>query len=138
MAARADRWRDNWRAVGAPGAVRVELGRRAPRGHLEVALRGTEVVVSASAPGALRRCRTFARRAGIQVEREYLALPSAAAPCYLVEDASAPVRFFLERVLAPPARPAIAMPVVAALRLLPPWRLVRRLAPGRVIVGRCV
>jgi hypothetical protein len=142
MAVGEQRWRDNWRVLGEPGAVRVELSPfRSTRGRaqlLRLLSPGTPVVIAASAPGANRRCRAFVSRARIEVEREYLAFPSAGAPGYLVEDAPAPVRFFLDHVLAPPPRPAFALPMAAALRTLRglPWRVVRRVAPGRLVVGR--
>jgi hypothetical protein len=96
-------------------------------------------VLSAPAPGAGRRCRAFAARAGIEVERQYLTFPSADAPGYLVEDDRAPIRFFLERVLVPPPRPTLALPLAAALRILRgvvPWWAIRLVAPGRLVVGR--
>lgn len=141
----SERWRENWRAVSPSGAVMVPVGRsRGGRleAHRAVASlpSGTPVVLTSGAPGAIRRCRSFASKAGIALEREYLALPSAEAPAYLVEDAPASVAVFLESVLfAPPGVPfrgvvELAVRVVRALR---PWRLVRAAARGRLVVGRC-
>ena len=140
----AERWRDNWRAVSPPGAVRVTLegthaSRRAMTGLVRDLPAGSPVVVSASAPGAGRRCRAFAARAGVELERQYLALPSAAAPAYLVEDAPAPVEVLVKTVLAAPPGTRLSTPIGAALsvvRALSPWRLMRVLAPGRLVVGR--
>lgn len=140
----AHRWRDNWRSVAGGGAVHVELPRsRAGRGASAAAVRelgaGTPVVLSASAPGAAGRCRAFASAAGIAVERDYLAFPTAAAPAYLVEDAPAPVLRFVANVLMAPPRTRFALPMevgLGLLRRLKSWRLVRALAPGRVVVGR--
>jgi hypothetical protein len=144
MSVRQERWQDNWTAVSPPGAVRVELQRaRAKRRAVTQRVRGlepgTHVVVSASAPRALARCRTFAAEAGVELEREYLAFPSAAAPAYLVEDAPWSVGVFVKDVLVAPPRSALALPIEAALRLLrvlSPWRLIGAVAPGRVVVGR--
>jgi hypothetical protein len=100
---------------------------------------GTPVVLSAVAPGAIGRCRAFAADTGIELEGEYLAFPTASAPAYLVEDAPATVRVFVKTMLVAPPRgfftPVIEAAVVL-LRALSPWRLLRVVAPGRVVVGR--
>jgi hypothetical protein len=101
---------------------------------------GTAVVLTSSAPGAIRRCRSFAAETGIALEHEYLALPSAAAPAYLVEDSPASVAVFLTSVLsAPPGLHLFGVTdfVLRLVRALNPWRLVRAAAPGRLVVGRC-
>jgi hypothetical protein len=139
-----ERWRNNWLAISPAGAVRVDLKRSASeRRALERRIRdllpGTAVVVCASAPRAIGRCRAFASGAGIELDHEYLAFPSAATPAYLVEDAAAPVRLFVTTVLAAPPRTMFSLPIglgLGLLRLLKPWRLVRTIAPGRVVVGR--
>lgn len=142
----AERWRENWRAVSDGDALHLEVPRsRAERraqlaSILELAW-GTRVVLSASAPGAAGRCRSFASAAGLELEREYLAFPTAAAPAYLVEDAPAPVRLFISNALVAPSWPGVALPIELGLELirrLRAWRLVRLLAPGRVLVGRRV
>lgn len=140
------RWRENWRAIAPVGAVLAPVARsRAQRRASLAALRklppGTAVVVSASAPAASARCRRFATAAGLELERAYLAFPTAAAPAYLVEDAPAPVRVFVANVLAAPTGSRFLLPMELALgvlRTLKSWRLVRTLAPGRVVVGRRV
>ncbi|MBX5468896.1 MAG: hypothetical protein IRZ21_03255 [Thermoleophilaceae bacterium] len=141
----AERWRDNWLAVSPTGAAPVRLGRgRAAGRTLARTVRalppGAPVVLLASAPGALRRSQAFARAAELELEREYLALPSAAAPAYLVEDAPASVAAFLGSVLAPPPRAGLPGMLVGAgiavLRRLGSRRLVRALCPGRISVGR--
>ena len=140
----SERWRNNWRVISPAGAVRVDLGRSAAKGR---ALRqrtrdlpaGTPMIMFASAPTAVRRCRAFASATGIEVEREYLAFPSARTPAYLVEDAPAPVGVFVKTVLVAPPGSALATPVSAGLSILrafTPWRLIRAIAPGRVAVGR--
>jgi hypothetical protein len=140
-----ERWRDNWLAVSPSDGVLVQVGRsrrerRASRRSVAALPAGTPVVLTASAPGAIRRCCSFASDAGVVLEREYLALPSAAAPAYLVEDAPASVAVFLESVLiAPPGVPFVAAFELGLriVRALKPWRLVRAAAPGRIVVGRC-
>jgi hypothetical protein len=141
----SERWRENWLAVSPSGGVRVHVGRsRIERlaSHRTVATlpAGTPVVLTSSAPRAIRRCRSFASQAGIALEREYLALPSAEAPAYLVEDAPASIAVFVESVLfAPPGVPfrAAVETAVRVVRALRAWRLVRAAARGRVAVGRC-
>jgi len=140
----SDRWRDNWRVVSRPGSVRLDLGRSASR--REAAFRkvrdlpaGAGVVLCASAPGAARRCRAFVARSGLELEREYLAFPSAVAPAYLVEDAPASVGVFVKAVLVTPPGIRFPLPIDAGLalaRAVSPWRLIRTLAPGRVVVAR--
>lgn len=140
----SDRWSSNWLAVGPPDAVRVALpsiGRRTADtrrrvGELPV---GSPIVLSASAPGAGYRCRALAQRSGIVLDRSYLAFPSASRPAYLVEDAPASVGVFLQTVLVAPPRSRASVLIGAALallRTLRAWRLIRVLAPGRLIVGR--
>jgi hypothetical protein len=138
------RWRENWLAVSPPGGVLVHLGRsrnerRASCRAVAALPAGTPVVMACSAPRAIRRCRSFASAAGIVLEREYLALPSADAPGYLVEDTPSSFGAFLESVLfAPPGVPfqravEIALRVMRTAR---PWRVARAAAPARVVVGR--
>ena len=141
----SERWRENWLAVSPTGGVLLHVGRsrserQASRRTVAALSAGTPVVLTASAPGAIGRCRSFASQTGIALEREYLALPSARTPAYLVEDAPASVAVFLESVLvAPPGVPFLAAFEVAlrVVRALKPWHLVRAAAPGRVAVGRC-
>jgi hypothetical protein len=136
-------WQNNWKAVAAPGAARIDLRRGGAaalhrdsrQGGLVI---GEEVVICTSAPGANRRCRRFAARAGLHIDRSYLAFPSAAAPAYLVEDSPEAIAVFARSVLvAPPrARFALAIEVVLlVVRRLRLWWLVRLLAPGRLSVG---
>ena len=138
-----ERWRHNWRAVSPAEAVRVELPRSrrkryASRHTVSELPVGTAVVLSASAPLAARRCRQFAADAGVELDREYLAFPTANAPAYLVEDVAASIRLFLKTVLVAPPGASWSAPigaVLGALRALNQWRLIRRIAPGRVAVG---
>jgi hypothetical protein len=137
------RWTENWRAIAPPEALCVELPRGQPkrsRGRaLATLFPGTPVVLYTSAPGATRRCRSFVKRVEIDVEGEYLAFPSARAPAYLVEDAPDAARLFFGSVLPDPPRPGLSALSAAAmyvLRSLASWRGIRRIAPGRVVVGR--
>ena len=137
-------WGNNWLAVSPPGAARIDLGRsaasrRTAAHEVRDLPPGTPVVLSASAPRAVGRCRSFASAAGIELEREYLAFPSAQAPAYLVEDAPASASVFVRTILVAPPGTALSTAIDACLgilRLLPSSRLIRVLAPGRVVVGR--
>src|SRR5919199_2753017 len=119
-----ERWRNNWLVVGPTGAVAVDLGRSSAtkrRVH-ERSIRelppATPVVLRASAPGAIRRCRRFAAEAGIELEREYLAFPSARSPAYLVEDAPSTIGIFLQTALVAPPRARFATVIEACFVLL--------------------
>jgi hypothetical protein len=140
------RWRSNWRAVAPAGATRVELPRsRSARRASEQSLRelspGTTIVLGAGGPGAGRRCKRAAARAGIALEREYLAFPSAEAPAYLVENARGPISVFVQTVLAVPPRSPLALPLQALFSLIRrarAWGLLGVLTPGHLAVGKRV
>ncbi len=139
-----ERWRENWRVLAGPGAVRIELGRSAARRAeatrtIGVLPSGTPVVLAAAAPGAARRCRRVAAAANLRLERSYLAFPRVTEPAYLVEDAAPAIRLFLRSMLAAPPSARLSLPLsagVTLLRVVASSRLVRALAPGRVTVGR--
>jgi hypothetical protein len=137
------RWTENWRAIAPHDAVCVKLPRGQPKRSLGLGLAtlfpGTPVVLYTSAPGAIRRCRSFVKRVEIEVEGEYLAFPSALAPAYLVEDAPDSARLFFRSLLPEPPRPglsALSAAVLYVVRTLASRRAIRRIAPGRVVVGR--
>jgi hypothetical protein len=142
--ATSERWRRNRAVVGPVGAVEVDLPRSRARRELaaeKVAAlpAGTPVVLCAAGAFARRRCRRFAHDVGIEVRREYLALPSAAAPAYLIDDAPQPIRVFIEHALVAPPGVRVSLSAdlgVAFLRSFTPTRFLRLVAPGRVVVGR--
>jgi hypothetical protein len=138
------RWERNRAVVAPPGALEVNVPRsrtrrRALRKRLETIAAGTPVVLCASAPFARRRVRRLARQSGLELVREYLAFPTAAAPAYLIEEDASAIGFFIEHALVVPPGPRIPLPVefaVRAVRAFEPTRLLRLVAPGRVVVGR--
>ncbi len=138
------RWERNRAVVAPPGALEVSVPRsrtrrRALRRRLETITAGTPVVLCASAPFARRRVRKLARQSGVELVREYLAFPTAAAPAYLVEEDATAVGFFIEHALVVPPGLRVPLPVefaVRVVRALEPTRLMRLFAPGRVAVGR--
>ena len=139
-----NRWRGNSHVVAPRDAFEVHLApfRRNPRDVVRAIAGlapGSPVVVSTSAPWAATRCRRFARQARIDIHREYVALPTARMPAYLVEDAPASAAAFVQNVLVVPPRAVLSGPIDAALtlirRLHDPGRALRVLAPGRIVVG---
>jgi hypothetical protein len=138
------RWRENWRVAAPPGATRVDVPwSRQARADAAAMLRrlpeGTPVVLAARAPFGIRRSRNLADRAGVCVDAEYLALPTVETPAFLVEDHPASISYFLQALLtAPPAGrlTSVLTPAVRVARAVSPWRVVRLLSPGRVLVGR--
>jgi hypothetical protein len=80
----------------------------------------------------------MARRAGLAIHHEYLAVPSAARPAFLIEDAPASVEYFCGRVLTiPPGPVAEALLIEVALRVIQgirPWAWMGAAVPGRMVV----
>lgn len=100
---------------------------------------GSWVALFDSGISARRRSRRLAARAGVRVSGEYLAIPSVAAPLYLVEDRSETLSYFWSRLLVFPLKPP-AFTLAEFARGLgrsigvsgwPGW-----LGPGRLTVGR--
>jgi hypothetical protein len=101
---------------------------------------GTTIVLADPRPGSRRRSRVLARRSGVRIERELLAIPSVETPVYAVEDvAPAVASFWNSFVTVPAGVTASALPVTLAIRLvavLRAWGLIGAIVPGRVTVGR--
>jgi hypothetical protein len=97
------------------------------------------VVLVDDRPGARRRSRAAARCGDVAVERELLAIPSAAEPVYAVEDAAPALRaFWSSFVTVPPGEAGRALAISAGCRavaLLRPWPLLGAIAPGRFTIG---
>jgi hypothetical protein len=100
---------------------------------------GTPVVLVDDRPGARRRSRTMARDGAVAVERELLAIPSAADPVYAVEDVPAALRaFWRSFVTVPPGEAGRAPMISAAVRtvaVLRPWPILGAVVPGRFTIG---
>jgi hypothetical protein len=96
------------------------------------------VVLAATGPGATRRCRALAASSGVELGREFLAIPTATAPGCLVENAAAPVGAFVRSVLVAPQDTRLGPIVDAGLALLraaSSLRLLRIIVPGRIVTG---
>jgi hypothetical protein len=138
-----ERWRQNRYVIAPADAFVAEVapfrrGSRALLDEVETLAAGSQVIVCSPAPFARRRCRRFTSAAGVDIQREYLALPTAGAPAYLVEDSPAATAYFLRSIIAPPPGRIWTAPVrmclSAVCRLPNPGLVVRSVAP-RMVVG---
>jgi len=134
-----------WRLLTEPGTLQVDLpgsaaARRRLRQQICTLPAGTAVVLCCAAVGSRRRCRRFARVAGIELLREYVAIPSALAPTCYVEDTPQALRYFFSQLLALPRGGAVKSALLGAAktaaRLPFPWQALGAVAPIRVAVGR--
>ena len=141
----ASRPDDLWRLVTAPGTVRFDVPRSsAARHRLAQQVRalpaGSGVVLTAAAVGARRRCRGFAREAGIELLREYVAIPTLEPPTCYVEDSASVLRYFLTRLVTLPRGGAVRTAALAAIQNLTryffPAGLLGWAAPARIALGR--
>jgi hypothetical protein len=82
----------------------------------------------------------LARLADIEVDRQFIAIPSIRSPLYLVEDAPESITYFCSTLLTLPPGASVLAPlgegVLALIRALrrSPW--IGWVLPGRVLVGR--
>jgi hypothetical protein len=130
----------NLEVLVAPDATIVRMRRRGTDREELQRVRalpaGSAVLVS----GSSRSCREFADQAGVEIDREFLPIPSARTPLYLVENAEETITYFCSTLLTLPPVAAAFGPLGEALILL--VRAARRsprLAAtirGRVLVGR--
>jgi hypothetical protein len=137
-------WAGRWRVVARPGAIAVDVPAR-PWAWAKAAARvralkpGTPLALLVRTPGGRALGRSFARRAGVTIEREYLALPGPAAPAYLVEDTPEAIRTFWRAAVTIPPGVAVAAPLaegaMRVVEVLSAWRLLGALLPGRILVG---
>jgi hypothetical protein len=138
-----ERWRQNRHVIAPADAFVAEMA-ALPRssgallGEVGALAAGSPVILCSPPPFARRRCRRFAAAAGIDIHGEYLALPTAGAPAYLVEDSPAATAYFLRSILVPPPRRIWTTPFRLCLsvlsRLPNPGLIVRLIAP-RMVVG---
>jgi hypothetical protein len=135
-----------WRLLAPDGAAVVEVrGRgsaavsaKGQANRLRALPRNAPVVLLAPGRGGRRRLRRVARRAGLAVDAEYVALPSLATPVALTQVRPGPLRWTARTVLTVPSGVTrLHQPAWLAIRLV---RAVPRLlgvpAGGRVLVGR--
>lgn len=134
-----------WRLVTSPAALQLDLPvssqmRRELQRQVRNLPAGTSVIMCSTALGSRWRCRRFARHAGIEVLREYVAIPSAAPPTCYVEETPLALRYFFTEVSALPGGGAAISALLAAAkkaaRFVFPSALIGALAPTRIVVGR--
>jgi hypothetical protein len=138
--------RELWQHVTAPGSVRFDVpastaARRRLRHKVRNLPPGAPVVLWCAALGSSRRrCRRFAREAGIEILREYVAIPSLDSPTCYVEDSRAALSYFFTELLTlPKGSAALSAPLQAMkgmARTFFPTALVGSVAPIRLVVGR--
>lgn len=129
----------------APGAVCYDVpasaaARRQLAGQLRRLPAGTTIILRSAAVGSGRRCRRLARDAGIELLREYVAVPSIDPPACYVEDVPATLQYFLTHVLALPSGGAAGSAAIGAAKAISgsilSVRLISSLAPNRLAIGR--
>lgn len=124
-----------WRVLGPPNMVEL----RRPRvGALRRLPSDTTVCLIVDAPMSRWRLRRLARRTGLSVQRELVAVPSARAPVALVDDLEGPVTQFWGTVATVPpgmARSALLAHLALAVARRAPWTWTG-LLPGRVLIGK--
>lgn len=119
---------------------RSRLGRQRLRRSLRALPRGAEIVLCDVAPASHGRGRRLASASGVAIEREYVAIPSLRRPLFILQDGPASARYFWTHVATVPpdvTRHAGLMSAIVRLTaLLAPWRLIGRVIPARVTIGR--
>jgi hypothetical protein len=125
-----------WHLLGPDRMVEL---RRPRRTALRPLPSGTPVCLVLDGVASRWRLRRLARRAGITVERELIAVPSTAAPLVIHDDAAEPVmRLWTSVATVPPgiARGWLVATVGLRLAARLPWEWSGGLLPGRVLIGR--
>ncbi|HMJ40078.1 MAG TPA: phosphotransferase [Verrucomicrobiae bacterium] len=133
-----------WQLVTAPGTLRFEVpASSAARRRLALQLTtlppGANVILSCAALGSRGRSRRLAREAGIELLREYVAIPSIDPPTCYVEDTSALRYLFTQLLTLPRGGGALSASLEAIKRVAHsffPADLVGSLAPIRITLGR--
>lgn len=133
-----------WRVVAWRAAVPFRLpgcasAMRALQEEVRALPPGTAVVLCDASRGRPHRCRRFAGETDVELEGEYLAIPSLRSPRYLVQDAPETLDYLRSELAVFPlpspalAAAGLALRVAGALGL---WRWLAVAVSGRVAVGR--
>lgn len=134
-----------WQLVTADGTLRFDLpASPAARRRLGTKVRalpaGAAIFLTCAGLGSRRRLRRFARDEGIELMREYVAIPSVDPPSCYVEDSPSALRYFLTQLVALPRGGAVMSAALAAItriaRFYFPTPLVGWVAPVRIALGR--
>lgn len=98
------------------------------------------MVLSCAGLGARRRCRLFARDAGIEILREYIAVPSVESPTCYIEDSRSTLAYFFTELLTLPRGGAVISAPLQTMKTIArsffPATLVGSVAPIRIVLGR--
>jgi hypothetical protein len=125
-----------WLVLGPAGMLEV----RRPQAWVVRCLQpGSTVCLVEDRVFARRRLRRIARRSGLVVERELVAVPTTRHPVVLVDDDERAVRHFWNNVATvPPGLARTALVAGACLRVsrMLPWSWTGAIAPGRIVIGR--
>jgi hypothetical protein len=136
--------REQWRVLMPPGTVSLDMpispiARRRILKQARALPPNTVVALCDANPGSRWRCRRFARKAGMRVDREYLAIPFIHSPTYYIQDTSEAIHYFcVELFMVSRGNPIIALGarlLIGAARTLSLWRLVGAVVPPRITVG---
>jgi hypothetical protein len=133
-------WERNLEVLAPPGTTRLPARGVRPRWAAVRSVRALPPGSSVLVWGPARSCRRLARSAGIEIDREFIAIPSVRSPIYLVEKAPESINYFCSTLLTLPPGASVLAPFGEALLTL--VRAVRRspwigsVLPGRVMVGR--
>lgn len=125
-----------WSVLCEPDAVLI---RRPDVEALRSVTAGRQVALALDGPLARWRLRRLARRGGVRVDRELVAVPSTTRPIAVFDDEESAVRHFWTAVVTvPPGVAGLAPLLTVALRLARrmPWTWTGALAPTRVVIGR--
>jgi hypothetical protein len=134
-----------WRHVTPPGSIRFHVpasaaARRRLRSRVRTLQPGSSVVLSCAGLGARRRCRIFAREAGIEILREYIAIPSVESPTCYIEDSRSTLAYFFTELLTLPRGGAVISAPLQTMKTIArtffPAALVGSVAPKRIVLGR--
>lgn len=128
-----------WRALGPVGPHDTVEFWHARNADLRNLPAGASAFLIEDRVLARRRLRRLARRHGLVLERELVAIPSARAAVVLLDDRPEAVRRFWATVITVP--PGISRGWLPATLLLTvarraPWTWTGAAAPGRVVLAR--
>lgn len=134
-----------WRHLTPAGSIRLHVpasaeARRRLRSRVRALPPESYVVLSCAGLGARRLCRLFAREAGIEIVREYIAIPSVETPTCYVEDSRSTLTYFFTELLTLPRGGAVISAPLQTMKTIGrfffPAALVGSVAPTRIVLGR--
>ncbi len=129
----------NLEVLASPGASIVRSrGRGADRDEVR-RVRDLPAGSAVLVWGSSRSCRRFADLAGVEIDREFLPVPSGRAPLYLIENADECIDYFCSTLLTLPPGSAGFGPfggmLIALVRAARRSPLLAAVIRGRVLVG---